>query len=250
MKLLLLLLPGLAVLSTGPRVAQAMPRFSNVFQSGMVLQRDVPLKLWGFGAGVNPCIDPTDIIVDIDLGPIKAATVAADGDTWSVTFPPQKVPAGVGYTGINLKCGGNVVQQLEDVAFGDVFLFSGQSNIDISASYAHQFNASAEAEEEAFADAMGQTGFGIRYMTVPNQVNGLDYNSSSVARELASVPDCKPCPASFDASHNFNNCQCNAMRWRPGLQILGYAESVFRPQKRVSSYFLLKRGGADTVPFP
>ena len=57
-----------------------------------------------------------------------------------------------GDASFTLTYGGLPVSHLDTVSFGDVFLFSGQSNIDISASYAHQFNATAERAEEEFAD--------------------------------------------------------------------------------------------------
>ena len=46
---------------------------------------------------------------------------------------------------------------------------AGQSNIDISSSYAHQFNETAQELEEAYADAVGSGGL-TRIMIVPNQV--------------------------------------------------------------------------------
>ena len=42
-----------------PCTIDSKPRLSNVFQDNMVLQRDAPLKIWGYcGKG-----DPTDIVI-------------------------------------------------------------------------------------------------------------------------------------------------------------------------------------------
>eukprot|EP01048_Picozoa_sp_COSAG05_P039415 COSAG05_NODE_19577_length_290_cov_1.089005_1_plen_74_part_01 len=60
---------------------------------------------------------------------------------------------------------GSVV--LVDIAVGDLFLFSGQSNIDIPESYGHQFNATAQAEEEAWADAHGAA---MRLLIIPHAI--------------------------------------------------------------------------------
>ena len=76
----------------------------------------------------------------------------------------------------------------------------------------------------------GNLGQYISYMTVPNQVRGLNYNSTTRARELASVPDCQPCPAAFDPTGKvFHNCQCNAMKWRSasGVSVRGFSATAW-----------------------
>jgi hypothetical protein len=87
-------------------------------------------------------------------------------------------------TDLVLKSGGDAVQTLTDICIGDVYLFSGQSNIDVPEAYGHQFDPAAQAKEEAFADANPD----LRLMIVPNQLPGLDYTAAPAA-ELADVPD-------------------------------------------------------------
>jgi hypothetical protein len=121
------------------------------------------------------------------------------------------------------------------VVFGDVLLFSGQSNIDTSQPYAFSnynlhaahcskgwpwakpndptmcsvLNVTKQDAEEKFADHVGSKGL-IRLMVVPNQVPGLNYTDVP-AKELADVPDaplCKPTQAD-----PFVECVTNALRW-------------------------------------
>ena len=61
-----------------------------------------------------------------------------------IELPPQ--PAGVGHTIVISEAGGNSTT-LEDIAFGDVYLCSGQSNMEFSVNAA--FNASAEIAASA-----------------------------------------------------------------------------------------------------
>ena len=190
-----------AVLQLG--AGSAAPRFSTVFQSHMVLQRGQLLKVWGFDAG--PATPPS---ISIGGGAPSLATIAEDG-RWEASFPA--FPASATGVDVVLMQGGAAVQTLADVVFGDLYLFSGQSNIDISSCYAHQFNQTAMAEEAAFAEEMGRSGM-LRIMIVPNQVPGIHYNQHHPAAELPAVPDCPPCKPFFGPA-GFNNCFCNALAW-------------------------------------
>jgi hypothetical protein len=64
----------------------------------------------------------------------------SDGSQW-LDLPPK--PAGAGHS-INLS-DGNITIQLDDIAFGDVYPCSGQSNTEMSVPSV--FNASAEIED-------------------------------------------------------------------------------------------------------
>ena len=60
------------------------PRFGNQFQDHMVLQRDAPLSLWGFDAGV-------DETLRVCLGARCVHTQCAGDGTWRVgTIEPQR----------------------------------------------------------------------------------------------------------------------------------------------------------------
>ena len=88
----------------------------QLFQSGMVLQRDKPIPLWGKA-------DPQEKVVV--RWQKRAYSVVADASgRWRVDLPKTK--AGGPYT---LQVGDEL---LTDVLVGDVWLCSGQSNVDVT----------------------------------------------------------------------------------------------------------------------
>ena len=95
----------------------------QLFQSGMVFQRGKPVPVWGkAGAGeqVSVCWQK------------KQYTATADADgRWRVDLPKMK--AGGPYT-LEVKSEGADSEKIEitDVMVGDVWLLSGQSNIDVT----------------------------------------------------------------------------------------------------------------------
>lgn len=117
----------------GVLVAQAMPRedvidvpaigeglcFHQVFQSQMVLQRDKPIGLWGWG-------EPGERVKLTMLGKDQEATVGEDRK-WKVEF--AALPAIVEPFSITLT-GGKDTLILENVLVGDVWVLGGQSNME------------------------------------------------------------------------------------------------------------------------
>jgi hypothetical protein len=97
---------------------------------------------------------------------------------------------------------------------------------------AHQFNESAQREEEAAADALGGL---TRIMIVPNQVRGINYNSTA-ARELVSVPDQTLCGPAF-VGGVYSHCQDNAMRWTRAnsTNIRGFSATAWFTGKAIRS---------------
>ena len=86
--------------------------------SHMALQRaPLPARLWGTAA------PGAHVTATLDKHVAAAGMADADGN-WRVDLPPQ--PAGVGHTIVLTD--GTTTKVLDDVAFGDVFLCSGQSN--------------------------------------------------------------------------------------------------------------------------
>ncbi|HBN92014.1 MAG TPA: 9-O-acetylesterase, partial [Hyphomonas sp.] len=95
------------------------PKLASLFGDHMVIQRDAPVRLFGTA-------DPgAEFIVSLDAAstPVRAGR---DGRWW-VEFP--ELSAG-GSHEISLTVEGDTVQALEDVLAGDVFLCSGQSNME------------------------------------------------------------------------------------------------------------------------
>ena len=110
--------------------APLLPLF---FDSNMVLQRD-GARLWGTSA-------PGEVIT-VTLGGSGAGPWEATSDatgSWTIQMDAQ--PASSGKT-ITITSSSGRSQRLVNVAFGDVVLCSGQSNMAVSANMA--FNATAE----------------------------------------------------------------------------------------------------------
>ncbi len=89
----------------------------GIFGSGMVLQRDRTTRVWGVCSGGT---------MEAYLDGVSCP-VSREGEGFTVTLPPQ--PASFGRT-LELVCGGERLV-MEDVCFGDVFLLSGQSNMQL-----------------------------------------------------------------------------------------------------------------------
>ena len=112
-------------------------RLPTFVDSHMVLQRaPQQARIWGWatpGANVTATLGKVDVTV---------VTYAKEKDgSWSIDLPPQ--PAGDGHSIII--CDGMSTIKLEDVAFGDVFLCSGQSNMEMTLSSA--FNGTDEVAD-------------------------------------------------------------------------------------------------------
>ena len=137
----LLLLPGL--------VNAGDFRLAPIFQEHMVLQRDQPLWLWGEGAPGEK--------VDVQLREQKkTGTVDADG-SWQVLMEPET--AG-GPLSLEVKQGAEKIV-FSDILIGDVWLCSGQSNME------WQVRRSSHAEQTTKEAHDPQ----LRLYTQPQQAN-------------------------------------------------------------------------------
>ncbi len=88
-----------------------------VIGSRMVLQREKPIRLWGFA-------DPGEEISVQFAGATAKATANAQGN-WSVTLPAMKANA----VGQKLTVQGKNTITLDDILIGEVWVGSGQSNM-------------------------------------------------------------------------------------------------------------------------
>ena len=103
--------------------ADAKVTLPQLFQSGMVLQRGKPVPIWGkANAGEQ---------VTVSWQKKQYAATADANGRWRVDLPKMK--AGGPYT-LEVKGEGVDEEKLvfEDVMVGDVWLLSGQSNIDVT----------------------------------------------------------------------------------------------------------------------
>ena len=124
----------------------------NLFQSGMVLQRDKPIRIWGWAApGEN---------VTVTFGEMTQSCIAAADRSWKVELPA--LPANS--EGRTLVVQGKAkTLKLEDCLLGDVWLLGGQSNMEFPI-----YKVDAGSLEMASANFRN-----IRLFTVP-QLNGPD----------------------------------------------------------------------------
>lgn len=88
----------------------------KIFTNNMVLQRDIPVKIWGLG-------DVGEEIKIVFLGK-EYNSITNDSGEWMIKLPSQKAggPFEIEITGKNSI-------KLENILFGDVWICSGQSNM-------------------------------------------------------------------------------------------------------------------------
>ncbi|MDV3456907.1 sialate O-acetylesterase [Sphingomonas sp. HF-S4] len=141
--------PALLLLAT-PAAAQEAPLLHPMFQDHGVLQRDRPIAVWGDAA-------PGDR-VEVTLGTRKTL-VRADADGhWRADLPA--FPAGGPYT-LTATIRGGQSQRAEDLMIGDVWLCSGQSNMEFPVSRA--LGASGEIDKANDPD--------LRLMTIEKKTS-------------------------------------------------------------------------------
>jgi sialate O-acetylesterase len=121
-----------AVLLSLANPALAEVRLPKVFGSHMVLQQGAPLSFWGWA-------DPNET-VRVQLGSSNAEARANDRGEWKLTMPAMK--AGGPYV---VKVTGSSTVEFENVMVGEVWICSGQSNMEMGIA------AAKDAKEEIAA---------------------------------------------------------------------------------------------------
>jgi len=100
------------------RNARAEVRLPRVFGSHMVMQQETPLVVWGWA-------QPNETVT-VELASQRQQVQANDRGEWKVVFP--KMEAGGPYI---LTVTGSSTVQFDDVMVGEVWLCSGQSNMEM-----------------------------------------------------------------------------------------------------------------------
>ena len=137
----------------------------NLFQSDMVLQRDKPIRIWGWAAGGETVTvsfagqTQTAKADEVQLGSVKAVMVP-----WKVTFPAM--PANTTPQEIVVK-GTDRTLTLKNILIGDVWVLGGQSNMEFQTPKVD--NGDLEVVSANFPN--------IRLLNVPQQ-NGPDAKAS------------------------------------------------------------------------
>nr|WP_309690268.1 hypothetical protein [Armatimonas sp.] len=120
-----------ATLAMGASAAQANVTLPKLISDGCVLQRNTPVRLYGTA-------DPGETVTISINGKTINIDTPADGK-WQVRFPAQK--AGGPYV---LTVKGKNTLTVKDVYFGEVWVCSGQSNMECP--LAASFEAKPEIE--------------------------------------------------------------------------------------------------------
>ncbi len=136
----------LFVSANAPRLL-AEPRLPHLFSDHMVLQRDMPIAIWGWAQ------QGETISVNLAANSLSAVT-GVDG-RWSVLF--QALPAGGPFL---LEVHGTKTIVVKDVMIGEVWVASGQSNM----TYALEAAANGAEEVPKANDS------GLRFFTVPKKI--------------------------------------------------------------------------------
>ena len=137
---LLLFLAGSAV---------AAIRLPKLISDGMVLQRDAKLKVWGWSA-------PGEKVM-LEIAGQKLSCKANEAGEWAVQLPPQK--AGGPFT---MEIKGENTVKISNILFGDVWLCSGQSNMELPMSRVKPLY------EKEIQNSENKN---IRYFAVPQKYN-------------------------------------------------------------------------------
>ncbi len=109
----------LLALAAVPCSAWAALQLPLLFADGAVLQRDVPMRVWGWatpGARIQVRLN----------GAAASAVAATDGRRWQAQLPAH---AAGGPYALDVQ-GGGTQRRIGDVLVGDVWLASGQSNME------------------------------------------------------------------------------------------------------------------------
>ena len=121
----------------------------NLFQSNMVLQRDRPIKIWGWAAAGEA--------VRVSFAGQQQDAVAADDRSWSVTFPAM--PTNSSGQEMVVK-GASAELKLENILLGDVWILGGQSNMEFP----------LYKVEHGNLEIVSANFDGIRILTIPKQL--------------------------------------------------------------------------------
>jgi sialate O-acetylesterase len=144
--------------------ALADVRLPHIISDNMVLQRDNELPIWG-------CADPGEKIT-LEFAGSKMSVVADDNGSWQTKLPPTK--AGGPFV---MSISGHNFIQIKNILIGDVWLCSGQSNMEWLLN--KTTNAAKDIAEANYPQ--------IRILTVPKKTAGLPRTDADVEWKI-----CKP----------------------------------------------------------
>lgn len=126
-------------------VLRADVKLASIFTNHMVLQREQPLRIWGTAAPGEQ--------ISVTVGDSTGKTNADNNGRWQLEIPPQQASA----EAVRFEVQGNNRIALQDVLIGEVWLCSGQSNMEWTVA----ISGNAAEEIAAAKDSL------IRHIKVP-----------------------------------------------------------------------------------
>ncbi len=126
----------IAVLLSLPLGARADVKLHPLFCDNMVLQRDAKVPVWGTAdPGEEVAVDllssmPKTFFPNSQVPTIRGTAIADEKGNWIVVLEIPGVKSGIDLTGNTLVVKGKKISQLKNVAIGDVWICSGQSNME------------------------------------------------------------------------------------------------------------------------
>lgn len=100
--------------------ARGQPRFARIFSDHAVLQQGREVPVWGFGAVPG-------MAVRVEFGNVAVRANVDRVGNWKAALPARKADARG--RDLTLLADGEIVERLEDVVVGEVWLAAGQSNM-------------------------------------------------------------------------------------------------------------------------
>ncbi len=163
-------LKTIALLFIISAATQAQIRLPKLIGDNIVLQRDQPIKIWGWASPKEK--------IELSFNKKKFKTTTSDDGKWELMLPPQ--PAGTGY---ELLLKGKNEVAIKNIVFGDVFLCIGQSNM-VHQMDIHNITYAKDIETANYPD--------IRHLFIPTRTNLVgkqDDLSDAVAWKSATPKD-------------------------------------------------------------
>ncbi len=154
-------------------VSHAEVSVPTIFGSHMVLQRDIAIPVWGW-ADVGE-------EVTVSLGDATAKTTADTKGCWRVDLPARELNA----DGLTLRVSAGNILEFTDVLIGDVWICSGQSNMEMRVGDKWGASPIDNADEE-IANANFPR---IRFITMPNKTSGQPLNDAPGAEWKVCTPE-------------------------------------------------------------
>jgi sialate O-acetylesterase len=128
--------------------------FAMCFTDNAILQRaPAQAALYGRVAPLPPAGATVEVTVTPSLGGKSSFPAQMFGDgTWKVLLPPTQAGGSYSATAACAKCANTTATTINNLAFGDIWVCSGQSNMQLSLSTTYDRNATLRAAAEGKYD--------------------------------------------------------------------------------------------------